>query len=169
MVMATTMLKGNVVNLAGDFIAVGEMAPEFSLVRGNLGSMGLGELRGKNVILNIFPSLDTAVCASSVRKFNKIASEMENTVVLCISKDLPFAQTRFCTTEGLENVVPLSDFRFDSSFGRDYGLLMVDGPLKGLLARSIVVVSPEGKVVYTELVPEIAEEPDYKAALDVLA
>lgn len=169
MVMATTMLKGNVVNLAGDFIGVGEMAPEFSLVRGNLGSMGLGELRGKNVILNVFPSLDTAVCASSVRKFNKIASEMENTVVLCISKDLPFAQTRFCTTEGLENVVPLSDFRFDSSFGRDYGLLMVDGPLKGLLARSIVVVSPEGKVVYTELVPEIAQEPDYEAALDVLA
>lgn len=167
--MATTMLKGNVVNLAGDFIGVGEMAPEFSLVRGNLGSMGLGELRGKNVILNVFPSLDTAVCASSVRKFNKIASEMENTVVLCISKDLPFAQTRFCTTEGLENVVPLSDFRFDSSFGRDYGLLMVDGPLKGLLARSIVVVSPEGKVVYTELVPEIAQEPDYEAALDVLA
>lgn len=169
MVMATTMLKGNVINIAGDFIGVGEMAPEFSLVRGNLGSMGLGELRGKNVILNVFPSLDTAVCASSVRKFNKIASEMENTVVLCISKDLPFAQTRFCTTEGLENVIPLSDFRFDSSFGRDYGLLMVDGPLKGLLARSIVVVSPEGKVVYTELVPEIAQEPDYEAALGVLA
>lgn len=115
--------------------------------------------------MNIFPSLDTGVCATSVRKFNQLAANQPNTVVLAISKDLPFAQGRFCTTEGISNVIPLSDYRYTSDFAEKYGVLMTDGPLTGLLARSVVVVDPEGKVVYTELVPEITQEPDYEAAL----
>ena len=121
--------------------------------------------KGKYLILNIFPSLDTGVCATSVRKFNQLAANQPNTVVLAISKDLPFAQGRFCTTEGISNVIPLSDYRYTSDFAEKYGVLMTDGPLTGLLARSVVVVDPEGKVVYTELVPEITQEPDYEAAL----
>ena len=120
--------------------------------------------RGKQVILNIFPSLDTGVCAASVRKFNKLAAELPGTVVLAVSKDLPFAHARFCTVEGIENVVPVSDFR-KTSFDESYGVLMTDGPLKGLLARSVVVIDGDGKVVYTELVPEITQEPDYDKAL----
>jgi thioredoxin-dependent peroxiredoxin len=124
----------------------------------------LKDYAGKFVVLNIFPSLDTGVCATSVRKFNKLAAGMKNTVVLCISKDLPFAQGRFCTAEGIKNVVPLSDFR-NNKFAEAYGVLMTDGPLAGLLARSVVVVNPQGEVIYSELVPEITHEPNYDAAL----
>ena len=125
------------------------------------------ELNGKNVILNIFPSLDTGVCATSVRKFNKLAAGLPDTVVLAISKDLPFAHARFCSTEGIENVIPLSDFRF-SDFDENYGVRMADGPLAGLLARSVVIIGKDGKVAYTELVPEITQEPDYDKAIAAL-
>ena len=127
--------------------------------------MTLSGLKGKHVVLNIFPSIDTGVCAASVRRFNKEASALNNTTVLCISADLPFAAGRFCGAEGLENVITLSTFR-DSSFADQYGVLMTDGPLRGLLARAVAVVNPEGKVVYTELVPEIAQEPDYNSAIN---
>ena len=151
--------------MAGEFIQAGAQAPDFSLVAGDLSSYSLDKAKGKYVILNIFPSIDTGVCAASVRKFNEKAASLPNTVVLAVSKDLPFAQGRFCTAEGIKNVIPLSDFRYTSDFGTRYGVLMTDGPLAGLLARAVVVINPEGKVVYTQLVPEIVEEPDYEAAL----
>lgn len=162
--MATTNFKGQPVKLIGEFIQVGKVAPDFKLVKKDLSSFSLKELNGKNVILNIFPSMDTGVCASSVRKFNKLATGLADTVVLAISKDLPFAQGRFCSAEGIENVVPLSDFRL-SDFDESYGVLMADGPLAGLLARAVVVIGKDGKVAYTELVPEITQEPDYDKAL----
>ena len=155
--MATTKFKGQPVKVIGEFIKVGSVAPDLS-------SFSLKELNGKNVILNIFPSLDTGVCATSVRKFNKLAAGLPDTVVLAISKDLPFAHARFCTTEGIENVIPLSDFRF-SDFDENYGVRMADGPLAGLLARSVVVIGKDGKIAYTELVPEITQEPDYDKAI----
>ena len=148
--MATTKFKDMPVHLSGDFIATGAAAPDFELVKTDLGTLSLSSLKGKRVILNIFPSLDTGVCAMSV---------------LAISKDLPFAHARFCTVEGIENLVPLSDFRH-SDFDENYGVLMADGPLQGLLARSVVVIDREGKVVYTELVPEITQEPDYDRAVE---
>ena len=160
-----TTFKGTHVNLAGKFIEVGATAPDFSLVKGDLSSLSLHDVKGKNIVLNIFPSMDTGVCATSVRKFNELATQMPNTVVLAISKDLPFAQSRFCTAEGIENVISLSDFRYTSDFGKEYGVLMTDGPLCGLLARAVVIINPEGKVIYTELVPEITQEPNYDAAL----
>lgn len=163
--MSKTAFKGNPVTLAGKFVEKGAAVPAFSLVKGDLGNFTLEDIKGKYALLNIFPSMDTGVCATSVRKFNKLAAEMPNTVVLAISKDLPFAQGRFCTTEGIENVIPLSDYRYTSDFGEKYGVLMTDGPLCGLLARAVVVISPEGQIVYTQLVPEITEEPDYEAAL----
>lgn len=163
--MSKTAFKGSPVNLAGEFINTGITAPDFTMVKGDLSQFKLSETRGKFVVLNIFPSLDTGVCATSVRKFNQLAAKMDNTVVLAISKDLPFAQGRFCTTEGIENVIPLSDFRNPSDFDVNYGVLIADGPLSGLLARSVVVINPEGKIIYTELVPEITQEPDYEAAL----
>lgn len=166
--MAKTAFKGTPVTIAGEFVKVGDVAPEFTLVKGDLSNYTLNDGKGKYLILNIFPSLDTGVCATSVRKFNQLAVNMPNAVVLAISKDLPFAQGRFCTIEGIKNVVALSDFRNASDFGHKYGVLMSDGPLAGLFARSVVVVDPEGKVVYTELVPEITQEPDYEAALKVL-
>lgn len=166
--MAKTAFQGAPVSLAGEFIAVGAQAPEFSLVKGDLSSFTLADIKGKYAILNIFPSMDTGVCAASVRKFNKLAAGMDNTVVLAISKDLPFAQGRFCTAEGIENVIPLSDYRYTSDFGEKYGVLMTDGVLCGLLARAAVIINPEGKVIYTELVPEITQEPDYDAALAAL-
>ena len=133
-----------------------------------LSSFTQDDIKGKYALLNIFPCMDTGVCAASVRKFNKLAAEMENTVVLAISKDLPFAQGRFCTTEGIENVISLSDYRYTSNFGEKYGVLMTDGVLCGLLARAVVIVNPEGKIIYTELVPEITQEPNYEAALAAL-
>lgn len=162
-----TKFKGSDVKLIGSFVEVGTKAPDFELVKGDLSNLSLKSLAGKRVILNIFPSLDTAVCATSVRKFNEKAGSLENTVVLAISKDLPFAQSRFCTTEGIENVIPLSDFRY-SKFDEVYGLRMENGPLAGLLARAVVVIDEKGIVKYTELVPEITQEPDYDKALAAL-
>lgn len=163
--MSKTAFKGSAVNLAGEFIKAGSKAPDFTMVKGDLSTFKLSDTKGKFVVLNIFPSLDTGVCATSVRKFNQLAANMNNTLVLAISKDLPFAQGRFCTTEGIENVIPLSDFRNPSDFDTNYGVLIADSPLCGLLARSVVVINPEGEVVYTELVPEITQEPDYESAL----
>ena len=151
--------------MAGEFIQVGAQAPDFTLVKGDLGNYTLADCKGRFTVLNIFPSLDTGVCAASVRKFNQLAAGKDNTVVLAVSKDLPFAQGRFCTAEGIENVVPLSDYRYTSDFGEKYGVLMTDGPLCGLLARAVVVINPKGKIIYTQLVPEIVEEPNYEAAL----
>ncbi|MBR8706425.1 Thiol peroxidase [Bacteroides pyogenes] len=165
--MATTNFKGQPVKLIGEFIQVGKVAPNFELVKTDLSSFSLKELSGKNVVLNIFPSLDTGVCAASVRRFNKEAARLKDTVVLAISKDLPFAAARFCAAEGIENVVSLSDFRF-SDFDESYGVRMADGPLAGLLARAVVVIGKDGKVAYTELVPEITQEPDYDKALAAL-
>ncbi len=163
--MANITFKGNPVHTSGNLPAVGETAPDFTLVSGELAEVSLGDYKGKNVVLNIFPSLDTGVCAASVRRFNKEAAGLNNTVVLGISADLPFAAGRFCSAEGIDNVITLSTFR-NSAFGNDYGLLMTDGPLQGLLGRAVVVVNPEGRVVYTELVPEIAQEPDYHSAIN---
>ena len=167
-IMSKTAFQGNPVALAGEFIQVGAQAPDFSLVKGDLSTLSLADVKGKYAVLNIFPSMDTGVCAASVRKFNKLAAGKAGVVVLAISKDLPFAQGRFCTAEGIENVVPLSDYRYTSDFGQKYGVLMTDGPLCGLLARAVVIINPEGKVVYTELVPEITQEPNYDAAMAAL-
>jgi len=160
--MAKITLKGNGINTSGS-IPAGK-APEFTLVKSDLSELKLSDLKGKKVILNIFPSLDTSVCASSVRKFNQEAASISNAVVVCISKDLPFAHGRFCETEGIKNVITASDFR-DNEFAKAYGTLIVDGPLKGLQARAVVVVNEEGSIVYSELVPEIVQEPNYEAAL----
>ena len=165
--MATITLKGNAVHTSGDLPVVGSQAPDFKLVKNDLSESSLSEYKGSKVILNIFPSIDTGTCAASVRQFNKEAAELGNTKVLCISRDLPFAQARFCGAEGIANVVNLSDFR-TGSFGKDYGLQIVDGPLNGLLSRSVVILDESGKVIYTEQVPEIVDEPNYKAALEAL-
>ena len=161
--MSAITFKGNAVNTVGSLPAVGDTAKNFTLVGTDLSDASLSDYEGKNVILNIFPSINTGVCAESVRKFNKEAASLVNTVVLCISKDLPFAQSQFCGAEGIDNVIMLSDFRTD--FGNEYGVLMADGPLKGLLSRAVIVINSEGKVTYTEQVPEIGQEPDYEAAL----
>lgn len=166
--MSKTKFKGGQVKLAGDFVQKGTNAPEFEMIKGDLSLINLSDLKGKYVVLNIFPSLDTAVCATSVRKFNKHAASLPNTIVLAISKDLPFAQGRFCSTEGIENVVALSDFRNLSDFGKKYGVLIEDSPLQGLFARAVVVIDPEGKIVYSELVPEITEEPNYEMAIEAI-
>ena len=165
--MAKITLKGNPVNTSGNLPAKGTAAPDFTLVKSDLVSLSLSELKGKSVILNIFPSLDTGVCAASVRTFNKLAAGKPGTVVLGISKDLPFAHSRFCSTEGITNVVTLSGFR-DTKFGKDYGLEIIDGGLAGLYSRCIVVVDEKGYVKYTQQVPEITQEPDYEAALAAL-
>jgi thioredoxin-dependent peroxiredoxin len=162
--MAKTALKGNPVNTAGNLPAQGSKAPGFKMVKTDLSEAKLEDFTGKKILLNIFPSLDTGVCAASVRKFNEKAAGLTNSVVLSVSKDLPFAMGRFCTTEGIENVVSLSGFR-NSEFGKSFGIEMTDGPLAGLYARSVVVIDEAGKVVYTELVPEITTEPDYDKAL----
>lgn len=162
--MAKITFKGNPVNTSGTLPAKGSKAPDFKLVKSDLGLQSLSELKGKKVILNIFPSLDTSVCATSVRKFNQLASEIPGTTILAISKDLPFAHGRFCSTEGISKLITLSGFR-DTAFGKAYGVDMLDGPLAGLYARSIVVIDDTGKVIYTQLVPEITHEPDYDSAL----
>ncbi len=162
--MAQITLKGNAINTVGELPGVGSQAPDFTLTSTDLSEVSLKDYSGKKVILNIFPSLDTPVCANSVRKFNAEASSLDNTVVLCISLDLPFAHKRFCTTEGLENVTALSELR-QRKFGEDYGVRIADGPLAGVFSRAIVVVDETGKVVYTEQVPEITQEPDYEKAL----
>lgn len=166
--MATITFKGSPVHTQGDLPAVGAKAPDFKLTGSDLSEKSLSDYKGKNVVLNIFPSVDTGICAASVRHFNQSASELENTVVLCISKDLPFAQSRFCAAEGLENVISLSEFK-NEDFSRDYQVKMTDGPLEGLMSRAVVVVGEDGNVKYTEQVPEIAQEPDYESALASLS
>ncbi len=165
--MATVTLKGNPIQTTGNIPAKGAEAPCFTAVKADLSEVSLCDLKGKRVVLNIFPSVDTGVCAQSVRQFNAKASEVDNTVILCLSKDLPFALGRFCGAEGLDKVVPASLFR-NAEFDKAYGLGLVDGPLAGLLARSVIVVDTDGKVLHSELVPEIAQEPNYEAALAVL-
>jgi Peroxiredoxin len=166
--MATVTLKGEVkIKVGGELPVVGSVAPAFTLVKGDLSETTLADYKGKKVLLNIFPSIDTGVCAASVRQFNKDAVALDNTVVLGVSVDLPFAAGRFCAAEGIENVVTVSAFR-NPEFAKSYGVLMEDGPLKGLLARSVVVVGADGKVLYTELVPEVTQEPNYTAALAAL-
>lgn len=162
--MAKITLKGNPVNTSGNLPAKGSIAPDFTLVKSDLGSLRLSELRGKKIILSISPSLDTSFCAMSVRKFNKAAAGKNNVVVLAITKDLPFAAGRFCTTEGITNVITLSGFR-NQDFGKAYGVDIIDGSFEGLYARSIVEIDEKGKVIYTQLVPEIASEADYDKAL----
>jgi thioredoxin-dependent peroxiredoxin len=165
--MAQITLKGNPVETSGTIPQPGSEAPFFCLVKTDLSEAGPADFAGKCMVLNIFPSLDTPVCAASVRRFNQDASSFFNTVVLCISADLPFAHNRFCETEGLKNVVPLSVFR-SPEFGRDYGVTITSGPLRGLLSRAVVIVNSDGIVIYSEQVPEIVDEPDYVAALKVL-
>ncbi len=165
--MADFTLKGNTFHTVGNLPAVGANAPAFTLVGTTLADVTLADFAGKKVVLNIFPSLDTDVCAASVRRFNVEAAGLENTAVVCVSKDLPFAHKRFCTAEGIEGVVSASDFR-SGDFARDYGMLITDGPLAGLMARSVVVIDEHGKVVYTQQVDETITEPDYEAALAVL-
>ena len=162
--MATVTLKGNPIHTNGDLPAAGAAAPDFKLTGVDLKDVSLADYKGKKKILNIVPSLDTAVCATSTRKFNESGGKLANTVVLVISADLPFAMKRFCTTEGLANVVSLSMIR-GKGFAKDYGVLLQDGPLAGLSARAVVVVDENDKVVHTELVPEIGQEPNYDAAL----
>ncbi len=162
--MATTALGGNPVTTVGDLPAVGSAAPAFALTGSDFSEVSLAS--GTRTVLNIFPSVDTGVCAASVKKFNELAAGLDNTVVVCVSNDLPFAQARFCGAEGIENVTAASGFK--SSFGQDYGVAMVDGKFEGLLARSVVVVDTDGSVLHTELVPEIAQEPDYDAAVAAL-
>ena len=164
--MATVTLKGNTLNTIGNLPQNQSKAENIELVKTDLSALNLTDYLGKKVVLNIFPSVDTGVCAQSVRQFNKDLSSLENTVVICISKDLPFAQNRFCAAEGLDNVIMASDFRTD--FGKVYGVQMIDGPLKGLLARAVVVLNEEGTIVYSELVPEITIEPNYEAAIQAI-
>lgn len=164
--MASITLHGNPINTAGELPAVGTVAPNFTLTGTDLGVISSEQFGGKPVLLNIFPSVDTGVCAASVRTFNERAAA-SGVSVLCVSNDLPFAQKRFCGAEDIENVTPASAFR--DSFGDDYGITMTDGPMAGLLGRAVVVIGADGKVAYTELVPEIATEPNYDAALAALS
>lgn len=165
--MAKITFKGTAVHTQGDLPSVGSSAPDFKLTAGDLSEKSLVDFKGKKVVLNIFPSIDTGTCAMSVRTFNEKASGLENTVVLCISRDLPFAQGRFCAAENLENVITLSEYK-DSNFSDAYQVKFVDGPLTGLLSRSVVVIDEEGKVSYIEQVAETTEEPDYDQALAAL-
>lgn len=165
--MAEITLGGNPINTAGDVPAAGGPAPAFELTGADLGALSLSDFEGQNVILNIFPSVDTPVCATSVRTFNERAAGLDNTVVLCVSADLPMAQGRFCGAEGIENVSTASTFR-NPEFGTTYGTSLVDGKLAGLQARAVVVIGADGNVAHSELVPEIAQEPDYDAALGAL-
>jgi thiol peroxidase len=162
--MATVTLKGAPFNTNGELPKVGEMAPDFNLKKVDLSSTHLSDYKGTNLILNIFPSIDTATCATSVRTFNKRASELENTTIVCVSRDLPFAQKRFCGAEGIDNVITASDFA-TGDFGKNYGLELENGPLEALHARAILVIDPTGVVKYTELVADIASEPNYDAAI----
>ena len=165
--MATITLKGNKVNTSGILPKVGELLKNFELIKNDLSTVSLKDFNGSRLVLNIFPSLDTGTCAASVRNFNKEATNLKNTKVLCVSRDLPFAQARFCGAEGINNVLTLSDFR-TGKFGKDYGLEIIDGPLAGLLSRVVIVADENGKILYTEQVPEIVDEPKYAAALEVL-
>lgn len=165
--MAKITLGGNPANTNGNLPEIGSTAPNFSLVKTDMSVATLADYKGSKLILNIFPSVDTGVCAASVRQFNEEVSSLANTTVLCISKDLPFAQKRFCGAEGLENVVNLSDF-VDGSFGKDYGLEIIDGAFRGLHSRVIIILDENGVVTYTEQVPEIGQAPNFEAALAAL-
>jgi thiol peroxidase len=165
--MATVTLKGNKITTSGELPKVGTKAPNFTLTATDLSSKSLSDFAGSKLVLNIFPSIDTGTCAQSVRQFNKEASELENTKVLCISHDLPFALNRFCGAEGLNNVISLSDYK-DGSFGKSYGLNFVTGPLETLHSRCVVVLDENGTILYTEQVAEIVDEPNYKAALETI-
>jgi len=165
--MAKITLKGNEIDTVGSLPAVGSDAPDFTLVTTDLSEISLKDYRGKSVVLNIFPSIDTGICAASARRFNSEAGNHADSVVLCVSADLPFAHGRFCEAEGLKDVIPASIFRA-ADFGKNYGQTIITGPLAGVLARAIVVVDKEGKVKYTEQVPEITQEPNYEAALNAL-
>jgi thiol peroxidase len=167
MTMSKITLKGSPVNTVGSLPAVGTQAPAFSLVKTDLSQISNADFAGKRVVLNIFPSVDTPTCAASVRRFNADASKLDNTVVLCISKDLPFAHSRFCAAEGLTNVHGVSDFR-SPTFGTDYGVTIADSKLAGLLSRAVVVIDAKGSVIYTEQVTEIANEPSYEKAMAAL-
>jgi thiol peroxidase len=164
--MATVTLKGNPIHTVGELPAVGSQAPAFTLTTQELADLNLSDLSGR-VVLNIFPSVDTPTCAMSVRQFNSKAASLDNTTVVCVSKDLPFALARFCGAEGIEDVVAASAFR--SSFADDYGLTVTDGPLTALCSRAVVIIDENGKVIYTEQVAEIADEPDYDKALAALS
>ena len=164
--MAQITFKGSPINTIGDLPAAGTAAPDFTLVKQDLSETVLADYKGGRLVLNIFPSIDTGVCAASVHAFNEQAAGLENTTVLCVSADLPFAQGRFCGAEGIENVETASTFR--AAFGDHYGVIIADGPLAGLLSRAVVVIDEAGEVIYTEQVSEIAQEPDYAAALAVL-
>ena len=165
--MANITLGGNPVITSGELPELGTMAKDFKLVALDLSTKTMQDFKGHNLILNIFPSVGTGVCASSVRVFNKKASNLENTKVLCISRDLPFAQKEFCGAEGIDNVIMLSDFR-DGAFGKDYGLMMTNDIFDGLLSRCVIVIDQNGSVIYTEQVPEIGQEPNYEAALNAV-
>lgn len=165
--MANITLKGNAINTIGNLPTTGTQAPDFKLTAVDLSQKSLSDFSGKKIILNIFPSVDTGTCATSVREFNKKAADLENTIVLCISKDLPFAQARFCGAEGIDNVVMLSDFT-DGNFGNSYALEIANGPLAHLHSRAIVIIDETGKVVYTEQVSEIVDEPNYTEALKAI-
>lgn len=165
--METVYFKGQPVHTYGDVPAVGTKAPDFTLTTKDLAEVSLSGFKGKKVVLNVFPSLDTPVCAASVRRFNKEASEKPNVAVVCVSEDLPFAIKRFCTMEGLDKVVGTSAFR-SPEFARDYGLQLVDGPLKGLLTRAVIIIDEDGRIVYRDVVDEITNEPDYEAAHKML-
>lgn len=161
----TTTFKGTPIRLEGHFPQAGETAPDFFLTKNDLSDFSLKDGNGEYLILNIFPSLDTGVCATTVRRFNQMAASLPRAMVLCISKDLPFAQNRFCVAEGIDHTLLLSDFRYTSRFGKDYGVLITSGPMRGLLARAVVIIDPKGKVIYSELVSEVTREPNYEAAL----
>ena len=165
--MASITLGGNPIHTNGNLPEKGSKASDFTLIKNDLSTASLSDFSGKKVVLNIFPSIDTGTCAQSVRTFNEKASKLENTIVLCISRDLPFAQKRFCGAEGLENVVNLSDFK-SGEFGKNYGLEILDGPLAGLHSRVVIVLDENGKILHAEQVGEIADEPNYEAALAVL-
>jgi thiol peroxidase len=165
--MATITLGGNPIHTNGELPQIGSKALAFTLVKTDLGNASLADFTGSRIVLNIFPSIDTGTCATSVRKFNEKASGLTNTKVICISRELPFAQKRFCGAEGLENVINLSDFK-EGSFGKNYGLEITDGPLAGLHSRVIIVIDENGSILYTEQVSEIANEPNYEAVLSVL-
>lgn len=165
--MATITLKGSPFETNGQLPSVGSFAPDFTMTKDDLSEIRLSDCQEKKVVLNIFPSLDTPTCATAMKMFNQIAEKHQDTVFLCISADLPFAQKRFCTAQHLSNVIPVSIFRH-SDFGKHYGVLIQNGPLSGLLARAVVVIDETGKVKYHELVSEIANEPDYQAAISAL-
>lgn len=162
--MSQVTFKGNPIQTAARLPEIGSSAPDFTVVKTDLAAISQSELKGRKVVLNIFPSVDTPVCAASVRRFNEEAAKFSNTTVLCISRDLPFAHKRFCAAEGIDNVIAGSEYR-DTSFSDAYGVLIQDGPLAGLFSRAIVIIDEQGAIVYTEQVPEIGQEPDYDRAL----